>query len=177
MTHHSVKNSLKHLIFDLDDTLLDTTQLLIPYRDSPLFLKKIQEPLPLMEGALDNLKSLQKKYTLHLLTQGRPPLQEKKIQSLSISSFFKTITIVNPFLEETKKDFFQKFCSLHYCQPQEVMSIGNRKSTDLGPAKECGFTTCWFAYGEHLNEPITQECEKPDFIIYHHFEMIKECQL
>lgn len=168
---------VKHLIFDLDDTLLDTTKLLIPIKDSPEFLNRIKSPLPLMPGARENLEYLFSKYTLHLLTQGRPQLQKQKIQSLEIEAFFSSITIVDPNQHENKPEYFRTFCALHPTQPSLVMSIGNRKLTDLGPAKEVGFKTCWFAYGEHIDEESTSPFEKPDFIISNHFEMIKTCQL
>ena len=170
-------STVKHLIFDLDDTLLDTTGLLIPIKDTPEFFKKIESELPLMPGALQNLMQLKSKYHLHLLTQGRPHLQAIKLKSLAIEPFFETVTIIDPAQQQSKADYFKKFKESCGCQPDQVISIGNRKSTDLGPAKEVGFKTCWFAYGEHVSEPEMNFSEKPDFIIYNHFEMIKVCQL
>jgi putative hydrolase of the HAD superfamily len=170
-------STVKHLIFDLDDTLLDTTQLLLPIKDTPEFFKRIAEPLPLMPGALENLKYLKNRYKLHLLTQGNPQLQEIKIRSLNISSFFDSIWIADPKKNQGKKEYFASFCEAHSALAKEVMSIGNRKSTDIGPAKEMGFYTCWFAYGEHSSEEISNPNEKPDFIILNHFEMIKTCRL
>lgn len=166
-----------HLIFDLDDTLLDTSGLLIPIKDTPEFEKRIQEPLPLLPGASENLRYLSSKYQLHLLTQGRPHFQNQKITSLGISHFFKSITICDPTKGQNKFDYFSKFLQQYPALPTQVMSIGNRRSTDLGPAKAQGYWTCWFAYGEHQDEPIQSPSEKPDFIISHHFEMIKKCQL
>jgi len=170
-------STVKHIIFDLDDTLLDTSQLLIPIRDTPEFFTRIEQPLPLISGAIENLRYLKKRYRLHLLTQGRPSIQEIKISSLNIQPFFESIHIADPTQNQTKNEYFEKFSERFSALSKEVMSIGNRKSTDLGPAKERGFYTCWFAYGEHVSEEIGNTNEKPDFIVFNHFEMIKKCQL
>ncbi|MCS6837427.1 MAG: HAD family hydrolase [Bdellovibrionaceae bacterium] len=168
----------KHIIFDLDDTLLDTSQILIPIRsDEAQFWKRLQEPLPLLPGALDNLNYLKRKYILHLLTQGKKKYQEQKIRSMNISEFFSQITIIETEQSQTKEDFFATFCDKYQIPPHQVLSVGNRLSTDLGPAKKYGMMTCWFCYGEGQDEEAQNYYEKPDFIIRHHYEMIKKCRL
>ena len=156
-------STIKHLIFDLDDTLLDTTGLLIPLKDTPNFLSRISEPLPLMPGAWENLQYLKSKYRLYLLTQGQKELQKIKIKSLGIESLFHSIDIMDPHLNQTKRQYFESFTERFGALAQEVMSIGNRRSTDIGPAKEMGFVTCWFAYGEHQDEEIKNPNEKTNF--------------
>lgn len=169
---------IRHIIFDLDDTLIDTTGLLIPIKDSPLFLKTLSNPLPLLPGAYDNLTYLKNKnYQLHLLTQGRPHLQKLKIQNTNIEPFFASWTICDPSLQQTKAQYFNHFLHTVHAHPNQIMSIGNRRSTDLEPAKKLGYQTCWFAYGEHIDEIVTSPFAKPDFIIHNHFEMIKVCKL
>jgi len=169
-------SSIRYIIFDLDDTLLDTSQLLIPIRQTEHFFDRIQQPLPLMPGASENLQYLSSKYNLYLLTQGQRQIQEQKITSLQIRQYFKSVDIVDG-PDQTKTDYFAIFCEKLKCRPNEVLSVGNRRSTDIGPAKNQGFWTCWFAYGEHLTEPIQSPNEKPDFIIHDHFEMIIKCRL
>ena len=97
---------IKLIVFDLDDTLLDTTTLLIPIAKTPAFEKRIREPLPLLPGALENLIRLEAKYQLVLLTQGRLDAQQAKIKSTGIESFFNVCYIADPKNSETKADYF-----------------------------------------------------------------------
>lgn len=169
---------IKHIIFDLDDTLIDTTGLLIPIKDTPQFLEVLSQPIPLLAGAADNLKYLKNKnYHLHLLTQGRPPLQNLKIKNSYVNTYFESLTICDPTLDQTKAHYFSQFLQNTHPNASEILSVGNRQSTDLVPAKQLGFQTCWFAYGEHIDEILTSPFEKPDFIIQNHFEMITVCKL
>lgn len=167
---------VKAIVFDLDDTLLDTTGLLIPIANTPEFEARIQQPLPLLPGALENLTYLQERYRLFLLTQGRTRFQQMKVQSLRIENFFEQIEIVDPQSGQQKSSVFEKW-SKTYFAGQVFLSIGNRKSTDLRPAKKLGGQTCWFRFGEHENEPEEDAADKPDFVVQSHFELIAECGL
>ena len=94
---------IKAIVFDLDDTLLDTTTLLIPIARTPAFYERIRKPLPLMEGSRQNLDYLVKKYPLFLLTMGDLESQKAKIKSLGIENYFQDLFFVDPNQTETKK--------------------------------------------------------------------------
>ncbi len=163
------------IVFDLDDTLLDTSRLLLPISNTPEFEKKISEKLPLMEGAQSNLDYLFKKYRLVLLTQGKREIQFAKIQSLGISNFFYKILFADLALNEKKEDYFRQISE--WVQPgSRFLSIGNRISTDLIPAKRFQALTCHFRYGEHLEEKVQSE-QASDFVINNHKELILKCNL
>ena len=168
---------LKAVVFDLDDTLLDTTRILVPIAKTPEFHKRIREPLPLIEGAKENLKYLSSKYDLYLLTMGDIENQKAKIKSLNIQSYFRSIYIANPQIKETKYIKFQQLIVENKYKPSEFISIGNRRSTDIRDAKKSGGLTCLFKYGEHLDE--LAECSEdiPDYEIQHHNELLKVCSL
>lgn len=168
---------IKALIFDLDDTLLDTTGLLIPIARTPAFEKRIREPLPLLPGALENLEYLSNRYLLLLLTYGRLDAQNLKVDSLGIRSFFKQLYFANPEGQEKKSDYFKVIPSQFSLEAHQVMSIGNRRTTDIGEAKIHGLKTCHFAYGEHQDEQAKFDYEIPDFTVTHHSELINKCQL
>lgn len=166
------------IVFDLDDTLLDTSGELLQIADTPAFFSRIQRPLPLIAGALDNLQYLSKKYQMILLTQGDPSIQNLKIANLPIQKFFSSILIANKANGETKEHYFKKIIAEKAAiSPHRALSIGNRISTDLFPAKKLGFKTCHFHYGEHLEETTHYPPSTVDFQVFSHQELISECSL
>jgi putative hydrolase of the HAD superfamily len=169
--------AIKLIVFDLDDTLLDTTTLLIPIARTPEFEKRIREPLPLMPGALENLQMLKTKYKLVLLTQGRTDAQEAKVASCGIKEHFTAYFIADPKKSETKYDFFLKIKRQFQLQDGEFLSIGNRRSTDIREAKRAGGLTCLFKYGEHQNELPEVPQDHPDFETISHKDLIQICRL
>ena len=165
------------LVFDLDDTLLDTTRLLIPIARTPAFHQRIREPLPLFPGAKENLEHLKSKYRLLLLTQGHVESQKCKVMSLQIGEYFEKCYFADPSKNETKLMKFQELITDFRLNPGEFLSIGNRRSTDIRHAKQAGGVTCLYRYGEHIDEK--PECNEdiPDFEVTGHSELIKICKL
>jgi FMN phosphatase YigB (HAD superfamily) len=169
---HSDSKVIQSIVFDLDDTLLDTTGLLIPIAKTPAFEQRIQQSLPLMPGALENLNSLQKmQIQLFLLTQGREHFQKMKIQSLALEGYFLKVCIVDG-VQQTKRHGFEVLIQQHKLIPQRTLSIGNRRSTDLRFAKQLGMFTCLFHYGEHKDEEVFCPEDQEDLRIEDHFQLL-----
>lgn len=168
---------IRHLIFDLDDTLLDTTQSLLSIANSPDFENRLRKPLPLLPGALENLKTLKASYRLFLVTQGRAHLQKLKVETLGIGSYFDRLYIADLSQGESKGDLFRRICSELGAPAESFLSIGNRRSTDIREAKKCGMQTCLFCYGEHADEIASCPEDIPDFEIHAHDELVTVCKL
>lgn len=167
----------KWIVFDLDDTLLDTTGLLIPIARTPAFEDRIRQPLPLMPGALENLEVLKGRYRLALLTQGRLEAQMQKVKSLGIGPFFEEQFFADPQEQKPKGYFFKHLIATFQLEPQSVLSIGNRRTTDIREAKKVGASTCLFKYGEHQNERVEVPEDIPDFEVNSHQDLISICRL
>ena len=222
------------LVFDLDDTLLDTSALLVPLaarqaceamiekglqcsldicltfraqlaaqnshtdifaylanrfataenREPALqqALAKFYNPpvppyLPLMQGAEKNLDYLKLNYNLYLVTMGTEEAQTQKIRALQIEGYFKEIHILNTLRRERKEIAFQKILARENHAPDQLLSIGNRLSSEIRDAKKLGSQTCYFAHGEHLGEKPEVPEDHPDFTISHHRELIERCEL
>lgn len=166
--------TIRGIIFDLDDTLIDTSGVLLPIAQTPEYTQRIRQPLPLLEGALENLNSLKGRYTLALITQGHDIVQSLKIQSAGLAPFFPFIRIVPPAGKPAAFEEFQKSSGLN---PAEILSFGNRRSTDVRPAKKIGMKTCLIEYGEHKHELPEGPEDNPDFVIDHHRDLIRVCHL
>lgn len=51
------------------------------------------------------------------------------------------------------------------CKPNEAVMIGDRLDNDVAPAKQLGMKTVWVRQGFAKYQSISNETEKPDFII------------
>ncbi|MGZ3775146.1 MAG: HAD hydrolase-like protein [Pseudobdellovibrionaceae bacterium] len=225
--------TMRSIAFDLDDTLLDTSGLLVPMASrraceamiaaglrcelndclkmrqdlasnlshTEIFMQILEhygtnqkgkavhdaleefynpyvpETLPLMPEALENLQTLQTQYNLFLVTMGAPETQAKKIKALGIAHHFKKIYILNGFIGEKKDSAFRDILNSQGHQPHELLSIGNRLSSEIRDGKRVGAMTCYFAYGEHVGEKPQFPEDHPDFTVFHHKEIISTCGL
>ena len=225
---------IRCIVYDLDDTLLDTSRLIVPraakrscqflidaglslsleqcqelraqmakkYSHKEIFAKlaaeyglssthpaveqaiqafynpEVPSSLPVFDGALEVLQKLQDKgYSLYLVTSGDPKTQNKKIDVMGVRSWFKQVFIPNSLLHERKENAFRQILALENIQSTELLSFGNRLSSEIRDAKRAGCTTCYFAYGEHLGEQPQFAEDHPDFTISRHEELISQCGL
>lgn len=138
----------------------------------------VPDQLPLMTGSLENLEYLkQNNYQLFLVTMGSRPSQEKKIRAMNIAHHFKKIYILNGFIGEKKDLAFRDILHGEGHAPQELLSVGNRLSSEIREGKKIGADTCYFAYGEHVGEKPQYPEDHPDFTITTHQELITTCGL
>lgn len=168
---------IKVIAFDLDDTLLDTTRLLLPIAGLPDFFTRIAAPLPWMNGALELVQDLKTKYRLALVTQGDPEVQRQKVSSMKLPVHFEKVYFVNSPLGETKKTSFENILKDFKIEAHELLSLGNRRSTDIKWAKAIGAHTCLFNYGEHRFEEATCPEEIPEFQIDALQDVVSQCKL
>lgn len=133
--------------------------------------------LPLLSGALENLERLKKNYNLYLVTMGSLEGQKKKIAALDIEKHFKKIFIVDSLSGNRKESAFKEILREEAHAPEELLSVGNRLSSEIRDGKKVGAQTCYFAYGEHVGEKPQIPEDHPDYTIYHHRELIPQCGL
>lgn len=223
----------KSISFDLDDTLLDTSGLLVPmaarraceamlaaglrcdlqeclnlrqelashYSHTEIFTQivnrygtnqkgkaihdaleefynpQVPESLPLLPGSLENIEKLKGSYNLFLVTMGSYESQVKKIKALKIEHLFKKIYILNGFIGEKKDSAFRDILRSEGHHPHELLSVGNRLSSEIRDGKRVGADTCYFAYGEHIGEKPQYPEDHPDYTITNHKDLIPTCGL
>jgi|SRR3989344_4197783 len=124
-----MKNIFKTIIFDLDDTLYDTSGRLDDA--TPNF-----EGMKLLPGVREILEQIKAKKIL--LTHGSEAIQNKKIDTLGLKNLFDEIIIVATNAE--KLSVFEKIKS-EFPNPKEVAVVGDRRDAEIRFGNICGFTT------------------------------------
>ncbi|HEY4512274.1 MAG TPA: HAD family hydrolase [Candidatus Paceibacterota bacterium] len=125
-----MKNKIKVIIFDLDDTLYDTSNRL-PGKNSPNFAD-----MKLLSGVRETLEQIKTKKIL--LTHGVKEIQEKKIDTLGIRGLFDEIIIVPSNTD--KIPIFEKIAK-EYPDPETVMAVGDRRDAEIRYGNMQGFVT------------------------------------
>ncbi len=89
--------------------------------------------------------------TMHLVTTGTTPVQQKKIDALGIRADFKHILVNDPFIfEGGKKACFEKILEIESLQPDEVLVIGDNKDSEIAAAKKLAIP--WVLIDRKLGE-------------------------
>ncbi len=138
---------------------------------------EVPEDLKLIEGVATMLAHLRPRYHLHLVTSGRPDIQQKKMATLNLANQFERIWIVNPYQGQTKQNAFIQILQTEKCAPQELLCIGNRLDLEIKEAKQLGCKTCYVQYGEYASDRPSASDEQPDFQLMHITDLITICQL
>ena len=120
--------------------------------------KQLDMPVILLDGVLDVLGQLKRKYKLVVVTKGDLLDQERKLDKSGLATYFHHIEIVS---EKTTHDY-QKLLKHLDIQASEFMMIGNSLKSDVLPVLELGgygihvpFHTTW--EHEHVDVNITDE--------------------
>jgi putative hydrolase of the HAD superfamily len=169
--------TFKAIIFDLDDTLLDTSGSLLKLVNSDDYMQAVRRPLPYLPCAKENLIYLSRNYPLYLVTIGNVAVQRAKIESLQIAHFFREIFIANREVGETKKTYYQTVVNKTGAPPPQILSVGNRRTVDVRLSKQVGLKTCLLSYGEHSDEVPEVREDYPDYTIDHHKDLLSTCLL
>ena len=114
-----------------------------------LIAKDYLEILPdfghLFDDAIDVLKYLSKKYTLHIITNGFTEMQEKKMSNAKIKHFFKTVTdfeLANAKKPDAK--IFQHALDVAQAKKEESIMIGDSMHADVQGALDFGMKALFF---------------------------------
>lgn len=105
----------------------------------------IQNEIPsLIEGAVELLEWIHKRYKLVLLTRGEKRLQLKKIEYHKIEQYFNKILVVNS--KDSK--LFKSIISELNVLPEETWIIGDSIKSEINPGTSVG-ANCIFYFYKH----------------------------
>jgi FMN phosphatase YigB (HAD superfamily) len=143
----------KVVIFDLDDTLFDTTGQLDP-------TYKNIENVTLFPGVDDGLKILRQKFVIYLTTAGSQEIQNKKIKVLGVRKYFDEVFVVES--KEEKLVNFELIKSRHdSLEAGDIIVVGDRLDSEIMFGNMLGFKTIRVKQGRRKDEGPKFENETP----------------
>lgn len=107
---------------------------------------------PSVISVLKKLKSMSLK--LGILTNGVVAAQKNKVKCLSLSQYFDHICYardLGKLFEKPHSLAFSYICQKLYCEPQNVLFVGDHPVNDVQGAKDAGMMTCWMINQFFLN--------------------------
>jgi YjjG family noncanonical pyrimidine nucleotidase len=142
ITHAELRyNRLKHT-FDALEYFVSDAQIESIAHD---YIQLLPENNRLFDGTIEVLEYLEKKYTLHIITNGFAEVQYKKINNSNIAGFFKTVT--NSEMAGVKKPnpvIFEYALNLAQTNKENSIMIGDCLEADVQGALDAGLDAIFF---------------------------------
>jgi YjjG family noncanonical pyrimidine nucleotidase len=142
ITHDELRyNRLKHT-FDALEYYVSDEQI---ERIAHDYIQLLPENNRLFDGTIEVLDYLEKKYTLHIITNGFAEVQYKKITNSKIDGFFKTIT--NSEMAGVKKPnpiIFEYALNQAKTNKEKSVMIGDCLEADVQGALDAGLDAIFF---------------------------------
>ena len=142
ITHAELRyNRLKHT-FDALEYFVSDEQIESIAHD---YIQLLPENNRLFDGTIEVLEYLEKRYKLHIITNGFADVQYKKINNSNIAGFFKTIT--NSEMAGVKKPnpiIFEYALNLAQANKESSVMIGDCLEADVQGALNAGLDAIFF---------------------------------
>ena len=144
-----LKDSFDTLNVEISDELIDKL--------SEDYITHLSTFNHLFTNTIEILNYLQKKYALHIITNGFHEVQEKKMRHSKIFHYFKTITDSEMVgVKKPNPKIFEFALDQAKALPNESIMIGDSLEADAQGALDYGLHAIWFNYKkEDLQQNIT----------------------
>jgi YjjG family noncanonical pyrimidine nucleotidase len=142
ITHAELRYNRLKLTFDALEYYVSDAQIESIAHDYILLLPENNR---LFDGTIEVLEYLEKKYKLHIITNGFADVQYKKINNSNIAVFFKTIT--NSEMAGVKKPnpiIFEYALNLAQANKENSIMIGDCLEADVQGALDAGLDAIFF---------------------------------
>jgi len=139
LRHGRLLDSFKKLNMEFSLEVIDTL--------SVSYIDELPHDNHLFDGAEDILKYLQKKYKLHIITNGFEEVQHIKIKNSGIASFFSTITTSEEVgVKKPNPLVFEKAMQKANVNASASVMIGDTFEADILGAEVVGMHTIFYNY-------------------------------
>lgn len=139
--------NFKAIIFDLDDTLYDTSNRIDDVTPNYTEMK-------LYDGVKDILESISAKKIL--ITQGNIEMQNKKIDTLGVRNLFDEIIILPN--AQAKLPEFEKI-KLEFSNPKDVAVVGDRRDAEIRYGNMMGFVSILLNQGKYKDLAVKDDLD------------------
>ncbi len=114
-------------------------------RYADLYIEYLPNHNHLFAGCNEMLETLQKKYVLHIITNGFDEVQDLKMTKSGLSKYFKTcLTAETAGIKKPDSRIFQQALNLAGATASESLMIGDSYEADILGGKNAGLKTIWF---------------------------------
>ena len=140
LTREQVLTERFDILFSEFDVVCSSTRAVKVYRQ--LFCAE----LFFMPGALELLEALHAIYDLYVVSNGDATVQDTRMKSTGIASYFKGVFISQQIGFDKPHPAFFEFCfsSIPHFKKEETIIIGDSLSADMKGGNNAGIYTCWF---------------------------------
>ncbi|WP_348799397.1 YjjG family noncanonical pyrimidine nucleotidase [Flavobacterium adhaerens] len=142
ITHIQLRYNRLKFTFDALEYFVTDTQI---ENIAQEYIQLLPENNYLFDGAVELLEYLEKKYKLHIITNGFADVQYKKIKNSNIGGFFKTVT--NSEMAGVKKPnptIFEHALHLANAKRENSVMIGDCLDADVQGALNAGLDAIFF---------------------------------
>lgn len=99
----------------------------------------------LVVGALDTIRNLNRRFDLHIITNGFDDIQYTKLENTGLSPYFKTVTTSEKaHSKKPEVAYFEFALRLAGASVEESLVIGDGLRTDVAGACAMGLPVIWF---------------------------------
>jgi YjjG family noncanonical pyrimidine nucleotidase len=137
LRYNRLKQTFDALEYSVSDTLIEQI--------AQDYIELLPQNNCLFKGTIEVLEYLEKKYNLHIITNGFADVQYKKINNSNIAGFFKTIT--NSEMAGVKKPnpiIFEYALNLAKANKENSIMIGDCLEADVQGALNSGLEAIFF---------------------------------
>ena len=108
----------------------------------------------LIDGALEILEELKRRYDLYIVTNGVADTQRKRLADSGLAPYFKDVFISEDAgSQKPQREFFEYcFSRIPDARPERMLIIGDSLTSDMQGGVNAGIDTCWLNPGFEKNK-------------------------
>ena len=142
LRYSRLKDTFKAIKFDADDHLINLL--------SERYIDNLSNETALLPYAKEILEYLDKKYELHIITNGFDSIQYKKLRNSKIVDFFKTVTTAEEVqLKKPHPKVFYHALDKAQAHKKESLMIGDNLEADIHGAVQIGMQAIHLSNAEN----------------------------